>query len=121
MSVTVVILLIGCFSAVCASFIASLLHKVKWFSGRKKSSLQVLNLVFTALYQYNNKFYNMFPLLRELMTCTLFTSLCFKYLVAPDCYTNLSCIAGSFMLVILLTTIIHLFVYSKFYDEKLVV
>lgn len=121
MSVTVVILLIGCASAVCASIIASLFHKVIWFSGRKKSPWQVLNLVFTALYQYNNKFYNLFPLLRELMTCTLLTSLSFKYLIAPECYTELKCVIGSFVLVILLTTIIHLLVYIKFYDQSLAV
>lgn len=121
MSVTVVILIIGVTCALSSSVIASLLYKVKWFSYRKKSPWQVLNLVFTALYQYNNKFYNIFPLLRELMTCTLLTSLCFKYLVAPDCYTNPECFAGTFMLVILLTTAIHIVVYIKFYDEKLAV
>ncbi|MEA5006582.1 MAG: hypothetical protein VB022_09240 [Rikenellaceae bacterium] len=119
MSVTGVILITGFTSAICSSVIASLLYKVKWFSYRKKSPWQVLNLVFTALYQYNNKFYNHFPMLRELMACTLLTCLCFKYLINPDCYTHPECIAGTFMLVILVTTAVHVLVYSKFYDEKL--
>ncbi|MCK9628184.1 MAG: hypothetical protein M0R37_06290 [Bacteroidales bacterium] len=121
MSVTGVIVITGFTSAICSSIIASLLYKVKWFCHRKKSSWQVLNLVFTALYQYNNKFYNHFPMLRELMACTLLTSLFFKYLIAPDCYTNPECIAGTFMLVILVTTTIHIIVYSKLFDEKLAV
>jgi len=121
MSVTIVILSSGVLAAICSSVISSLLHKLKWFSTRKKSNKHVLNMTLTALYQYNNKFYNLFPLLRELMQCTLLSCLSFKYLVPPECYTEVKCIVCSFFLVVAISAIIQILIYYKFYDEKLVV
>lgn len=120
MSVSIIILSSGIVAAICASIISSLFHRIKWFRRIKKSRLHILNLAFTSFYQYNGRFYHSFPLLRELMFCTLTICLIYKNFISQECFMEVRYILGAILLTIIISAILQLIVYIWFYDEKLV-
>jgi len=120
MSVTIIILSIGITSAICTSFIASVLHKMNWHKSVKKSEWSSVNMFLSSFYQFNYRFYSSFSFLRELMMDTFVVSLIFKFLVCEPDHLQIICIIGSFILTCIFRLICQLVVYSKFYDEELV-